>query len=73
METLLNDPQYYVDEHFAPLIRNIDLHFEKRQPRNDEKRLKLIKEIVNMKLNIVKPIGLFKIQFTALHSWERER
>lgn len=54
LEILLNDPQCYVDEHFGKFIRDIDLHFERRQPRDDETRMDLINEVIKLKSNIVR-------------------
>lgn len=53
MENLKNDPQYFVDEHFAPLIRQIDLHFERRNEHNNPKRFKLLDRIKSIKNDII--------------------
>ena len=45
LELIKIDPQYFVDEYFAPLINEIDLYYEQLEVRDDDKRIELINKI----------------------------
>lgn len=49
----MEDPQYFIDEYFYPLIRDIDLYFEKNNDHNNPMRFKLLNIIKHLKNQIL--------------------
>ena len=60
IDVIKTDPQYFIDEYFAPLINEIDLYYEQLEVRNDIARMKLIDQIIDIKNYILKKCDYIK-------------
>lgn len=63
-ETLINDPQWFVNEHFYKLERQIDLHFETSNDHNNPQRFSLLDDVKRIKANVLKIFNMIKCHIT---------
>lgn len=59
-DNLINDPQHYIDEYFAPIINEIDLCYERNNDHNNPWRFELLDRIKLIKSKILDRFNLVK-------------